>query len=237
MSPRRAGIAAAAVSLAFGAVSMGDGHAQTSRRGIPSLSSAPALTASDLARNERLRAASEPFEKLTEISFDQDLTTIDQTISEAQKSVAELGNALSGEAAQQVGQQLSALRTGREKADRVALALSSIEIYRLLVTAAAPGSKVPNEVYLLDYAGFRCNADLKAVPVRWEDMAQAASFARASWAVLLPMAERSPISARFSKALADIEQSVAQRDAPLAAAAVKAELDLVDELETFFAAK
>ena len=171
MSYRTAGVAAVVVSLAFSALGIDPGHAQTSGSGSPPLSSAPAPTASDPARNERLRAASEPFEKLTEISFDQSLAAIDRVIVEAQTSVAGLGNALSADVARQVGQQLSALRAARTKADRVALALSSIEIYRLLVTATSPGAKIPTEVYLLDYAGLRCNADLKAVPVRWDDMA------------------------------------------------------------------
>ncbi len=235
MSHRTAGVAATVFSLAFSALGTDPGHAQSS--GSPPLSFAPVQTASDSARNERLRAASEPFEKLTEISFDQSLAAIDRVIAEAQKSVAGLGNALSAEIARQVRQQLSALRAARTKADRVALALSSIEIYRLLVTATSPGAKIPTEVYLLDYAGFRWSADLKAVPVRWDDMALAASFARTNWARLLPVLGTSAVSAKVSKALADMEQSVAQRNAPMAAAAVKAELDVVDELEAFFAAR
>ena len=235
MSNLTAGVAAAVFSLAFSALGIDPGHAQSSD--TPPSSFAPVQTASDLARNERLRAASEPFEKLTEISFDQSLAAIDRVIAEAQKSVAGLGNALSAEVARQVRQQLSALRAARTKADRVALALSSIEIYRLLVTATSPGAKIPTEVYLLDYAGFRWSADLKAVPVRWDDMALAASFARTNLARLLPVLGTSAVSAKFSKALADMEQSVAQRNAPMAAAAVKAELDVVDELEAFFAAR
>jgi hypothetical protein len=70
------------------------------------------------------------------------------------------------------------MKSARQVQDRAGLALSSIEAYRVLVGAVADNAKVPTEVSLLDYAGFRYDADLEANPARWGDMAAAVSFAR-----------------------------------------------------------
>jgi molybdenum cofactor biosynthesis protein B len=55
-----------------------------------------------------------------------------------------------------------------------------VEGYRLLVSAA-PQTKIPTAVNLLDYAGFRYDADLKARPVRWSDLKAAVEFANQQW--------------------------------------------------------
>jgi len=186
--------------------------------------------------NEKLRAAAEPFEKLTEISFEATLPAIDQTIGEAESTARGVHALLSIDAASQLDAQIAAMKSARQKQDRAGLALSSIEAYRVLVGAVTDKAKVPTEVSLLDYAGFRYDADLKASPIRWRDMAKAVSFARENWAKLLPRAKSSPVATDFEKAITDMDKAVTQRNKSLAASSVKAELDLVDQLEKFFSA-
>jgi hypothetical protein len=191
----------------------------------------------DTNSNKKLRAAAEPFEKLTEISFSAALRTIDQTIGEAEKAARGVRGLLSNDAAGQLDAQLLAVKSARQKQDRAGLALSSIEAYRVLVSAVTSDAKVPTEVNVLDYAGFRYDADLKSSPVRWSDMAQAVLFARENWDELSPRVKSSPLATDFAKALADMDKAVVQRSESLAASAVKIELDLVDQLEKFFSAR
>jgi hypothetical protein len=184
--------------------------------------------------NEKLRAAAEPFEKLTEISFKATLPAIDQTIGEAEAAARGVRTLLSIGAASQLDAQIAAMKSARQKQDHAGLALSSIEAYRVLVSAVTDNAKVPTEVSLLDYAGFRYDADLKASPIRWSDMAEAVSFARENWVKLLPRAKSSPVATYFEKTLTDMDKAVTQKSAQLAASSVKTELDLVDRLENFF---
>jgi hypothetical protein len=128
--------------------------------------------------NEKLRAAAEPFEKLTEIFFETTLPPIDQTIGEAQAAAQGVRELLPSDAAVRLHAQVAAMGSARQAQDRAGLALSSIEAYRVIVSAVADNAKVPTVVSLLDYAGFRYDADLKANPARWGDMAAAVSFAR-----------------------------------------------------------
>jgi hypothetical protein len=198
---------------------------------------ASAPTSADTNSNQKLRDAAEPFEKLTEISFTAALPKIDQTISEAEAAARATRGLLLHDAANQLDAQISAMKTARQKQDRAGLALSSIEGYRVLVSAVTDKAKVPTEVSLLDYAGFRYDADLKANPVRWSDMAQAVSFARKNWVTLSPRVKSSPLTMNFEKAITDMDKAVLKRSKQLAASSVKTELDLVDQLEKFFSAQ
>ncbi len=116
------------------------------------------------------------------------------------------------------------------------MALSSIEVYRIFVSAVTSASTVPTEVSLLDYAGFRYRADLKANPIRWGDMANAVSFANEKWTELLPKVNSIHLAKAVGAALSNMAAAVAQRSEPLASSSARAELELVDQLEQFFSA-
>ncbi len=186
--------------------------------------------------NTKLRAAAEPFENLTEISFTAAWTTIDQTAAKAEAAAGGARGSLSKDAAVQLDAQIAAIKSALQRHDRAEVALSSIEGYRVLVSAVTDNAKIPTEVSLLDYAGFRYNANLKAHPIRWDEMAATVSFARKTWDTLLPRAKASPVATRFEKAITDMDKAVIQRNESLAASSVKTELDLVDQLEKFFSA-
>ena len=204
----------------------------SARAAPPSTGPAPANANND----KKLRAAAEPFEKLAETSFEATLPAIDQTIGEAETAAQEVRALLPTDAASHLDAQIAAVKSARQKQDRAGLALSSIEVYRILVSAVADGAKVPTEVSLLDYAGFRYDADLKASPARWGDMTEAVSFAGENWAKLSPRAKSFQGASAVEKAIADMGKAVAQRDVALATLSAKTELDLVDQLETFFTA-
>ena len=85
-----------------------------------------ALAPSSAKSNDKLRAAAEPFEKLTEISFSAAFPTIDLTIGEAEAAARGVRASLSKDAADQLAAQLSAMKSARQTHDRAGLALSSI---------------------------------------------------------------------------------------------------------------
>jgi hypothetical protein len=197
-----------------------------------STSSMPATSQTNI--NQKLREAAEPFENLTEIAFSAAWPKIDKTVAEAEGAAGGVRGSLSKDAAGQLDTQLSTMKTSRQSKDRAELALSSIETYRILVSAVTHNAKVPTEVSLLDYAGFRYDANLKASPIRWDDMTRTVSFAHKTWGALSPRAKASPVAVKFAKAITDMDKAVAQRNKTLAASSVKTELDLVDQLENFF---
>ena len=187
--------------------------------------------------SDRLLAAAEPFEALTETAFTDPPHKLDQTIALGRKATADVRSLLTAATATKVDGLLAQVDRDRAANKRADLALSSIEIYRSLVSSVPAGTKVPIDVSLLDYSGFRFQADLKAAPARWDDMKQAVSFARSRWAALSPQIADKAISGPFEAALVNMEKSVQSRDAKLAASSGTSELDQVDKLEAYFNAR
>jgi hypothetical protein len=190
--------------------------------------------ASAVSGDKALLAAAESFENLTEMAFSSNWLKIDGTISEAEHAASAARGSLPQEAVGTMDAHLAAMTAARQKHDRADLALSSIEVYRVLVSSVSAGTRIPAQVSLLDYAGFRYDADLKSSPIRWGDMNQAVAFAHQQWAVIAPRLKNTPLATQFEKAVDGMDRAARQKNASLAAASVKSESDLVDELEAYF---
>lgn len=197
---------------------------------------ATATAAAKTSPSERLLAAAEPFEQLTEIAFTAPLTEIDATIIQARSAAASVRSLFSAENASSVDKLFSDIDQARNSQNRAGLALGSIEIYRGIVSSVPGGAKIPSAVNLLDYAGFRYQADLKATPIRWGDMHVAMLFARAQWSAVALRIKDAPLAASFEQALDDMEKAVTTKNVALAGSSATEELNLVDKLEIYFAA-
>jgi hypothetical protein len=87
---------------------------------------------------------------------------------------------------------------------------------------------------LLDYAGFRYDADLKSRPIRWSDMRAAIEFANQQWESISDRITDPALKSKFSATLHQMETAIARKAAAEAKSGVKTELDLVDKLERYF---
>ena len=195
----------------------------------------PSKLAADVA-DAGLLAAAEPFEVLTEAAFTARLLALDQAIATAVATADHVMPALPPEAQWELKTQLDAIAAARLVADRPGVALASAEIYRLFVSYGSP-DEVPKEVALLRYAGLRYDADLKARPIRWDDMIQAATFGHRTWAAVEGRVLEAVLHERMSKALNDMADATRRRDAALADDAQKRELELASLLEAYFTAR
>lgn len=223
-----------ASTIAFSLAACGQGPTQGSSKNGQDQPAATAAAAKPTT-SERLLAAAEPFEKLTEIAFTAPLAEIDATIVEARKAAESVRPMLTSTAESSVDKLFSDIDRARKGQDRAGLALASIEIYRGVVSSVPPGTKVPAAVSLLDYAGFRYQADLKAAPVRWADMDEAMRFARTQWTDLKPTLKDAPLASSFERALVAMDKAVTNKDLAAASSSATEELDLVDKLETYYA--
>ena len=191
-------------------------------------------TTAPVPANEKLLAAAEPFENLTEMAFASTWAKIDHTMAEAEIAAAGTRQSVAQNKVGKLDTQLAAMKSARRKQDRADLALSSIEVYRVLVSSVTDSARIPTEVSLLDYAGFRYNADLKSSPIRWDDMAKTIDFAHQQWAPIAPRLKGTAVAKRFEKAVDTMDRAVRLKNHSLAASSVRSESDLVDELEKYF---
>lgn len=187
--------------------------------------------------NAALLEAGEPFEELTEKAFVSSLGKLGTKLRAAAATLAAVREHLSlqasSEAAARLGEAEAALASGA----RSDLAIASVEIYRILVGSLTPPTTTPTDVSLLDYAGFRYDADLKSEPPRWVDMLAMVRYARARWSDLRRHVDDAGLVERFELALAGMENGARLQDPVLASNSVHQELDLVDDFERYFKRK
>jgi hypothetical protein len=185
------------------------------------------------AASSRLLAAAEPFEALTETAFSGLGLGLDSAIAAADRAAQSSRDLLPAASEAQLVGRLAEIHAARKTDDRAGMAISSVEAYRILVSAAHP-SQVPTAVNLMDYAGFRYDADFRAKPVRWSDMKEAAAFARDQWSSISHEVAITSLKQRIDAALNDMAAGAAQTNTFKARRSVTAELGLVDELEKYF---
>jgi hypothetical protein len=187
------------------------------------------------AQASALMAAAEPFENLTENAFIPDIKKLDDFIAKAKSSADGAAKLLAPGEAKVLSNHVSAIDAARAGNNRADLAIAAVEGYRTLVTNSGGHRKVPKEVSLLDYSGFRYQADLKATPVRWSDTAIAVDFADTQWQQISATVKDLTLVKNVSETLAAMRSASQSKDAKAAMAASTRELDLVDGLEKSFA--
>jgi hypothetical protein len=195
---------------------------------------AAASAAPPSAAKTDFRAAAEPFEVLTETAFSGKPAAVDTAVRAAMSTAQVVRPTLPPAVVGGFDTHVAALDTAHHQKDKADLALASIEVYRDLVSAVPSDAKVPVQVSLLDYAGFRYDADLKATPMRWSDMTQAVAFARENWSAIATRVNDPALAAKVVREIDAMDKAATQKNKPAAARSAKAELDLVDQLEKFF---
>jgi hypothetical protein len=154
-------------------------------------------------------------------------------LSKAENAANKVRKFLPEEAQGELSKRLGDLRAALGADNRSEIALSSVEGYRILVSSTHE-PKVSAAVGLLDYSGFRYNADLKTRPIRWSDMEKVLEYANGQWSSISNRITDEGLVTRFGAALGEMERAVIEKNVAKAEAAVKLELDLVDRLERYF---
>lgn len=189
-------------------------------------------------QNEKLLKATDPFEGLTESALDGDAATIAKSFKAAKAARITTRALLNPEAAARFDKLFDELTAAQAKKDGVAVALQAAELYKLLVSSCdASALAVPMEVNLLDYAGFRTNALLKAAAPDWQAIADTAREANGYWAKIRDRVTDKKLQADMDKAQEGLTSAAQKHDVPLSQSSAKSDLALVDDLEGHFAKK
>ena len=223
-----AGVAAIAVLAA----SLTACNPQADKANPPATATAASPVASD--RNVRLLAAAEGYETLTETAFDKTFPELAASLTAARQKASEARTFLATDQAARLDSLGAGIDAALRDQNRSAIAIAAVESYRVLVSAQDASAQVPVEVSLLDYAGFRYDANAKSRPVDWDQMTADVAYARETWARISPRVTAKGLSGAFESALSGMEIAVAQKNAVAAEIAVSNELALVDALEEHF---
>ncbi len=181
----------------------------------------------------QINAAAERFEQLTEESFTADASALHRRIDAASGAAHRIAARLPPRSAERLQAEVAELSQAAKAESRADVALASIECYRVL-EEAVPRHKIPAQVSLLDYAGFRYDADLKAQPTRWTDMQTAAEYAMQQWRLIQDRISDQRLKNEFQGELGTMKRAALGRQLGVARQAVAGELDAVDKLESYF---
>ena len=189
-------------------------------------------------QNDRLLKATDPFEGLAETALGSNAAKIARAFKAAKAGRIATRALLAPETATRFDQLFDGLTAAQGKKDGVAVALQAAELYKLLVSSCdASALAMPMEVNLLDYAGFRTNALLKAGPPDWQALADTAREANGYWAKIRDRVTDKKLQAGMDEAQQGLTTGALKRDVALSTASARRNLDLVDELEGHFAKK
>jgi hypothetical protein len=207
-------------------------QAQTSKKSAPSAHPASAEAG---RKNAILEAAMSHCEDLTDYAEAGKVKDMDQAIQGLEGQRANILGVLSPEAGKRFEAGLAALRQKRASEDFPGVALEAVETYRLLATSRDRGKlKVPLEVDLLDYAGFKVKVLTKEQPLDWQSMKGVATEAAKDWQAIQGKVADKSLRSVMNTTLAGLNQAIEGQDAAMTRFAGKVVLDLVDLLEQQF---
>ena len=204
--------------------------------GVPQTPQASTMAVT--GKTDPLAGGAEIFENLTEASPVLDAVGFKKSLSEFETLYPEISMRLSPERKMRLDNLVTGVRNAWRNGDRRAMAIQSVEAYRLLQESIDhSGQPVPVEVPLLDYAGFKLNALLLSTRPDWRLVAKTAQEASTWWTAIRPQITDKSLRAAMDHTVDGIKHAAARKDPQLLRFAAKMDLILVDGLETFFNSK
>jgi hypothetical protein len=163
---------------------------------------------------------------------------ITKTLAAADAQAPAVKEALRAADAGQFQELLHAIHQSAANKDDYAVATNAVEVFRLLVDNLQAGIlKIPKEVSLLDYAGFKLRVLAAAPHPEWDAMRKIVVDASAWWTAIKSKISDKALRDTFNSTIAGLEQAAKIEDRPMLNFAAQIDLDLVDLLEKHFAAK
>lgn len=196
---------------------------------------AQVLSTTAANKADPLAGGAEIFENLTEAAPVMDAVAFKKSLAEFETLSPSISAHLSPDRKKRLDFLVTGVRNAWQKGDRGAMAIQSIEIYRLLEESIDhSGQPVPVEVPMLDYAGFKLKALLLSKQPDWKQVSKATQEASAWWAAIETHITDKSLGEAMAHTIAGLNEAVTRKDSRLLRFAAEMDLILVDGLEAFF---
>ena len=198
------------------------------------------LSSSAMAQtnNTILFDAMSPYEDLTEYALDQNKEGIDQTIKSLDGLVDKLKNKLSKKAIQNLSENIEKIKIAKDNFDFPKIALYAVDSYRAISEELDTSTlKIPKEVVILDYIGFKLLALLKQQNVDWNLIKITSNEGVSQWENIKIQTSDKPLRNVMDTAIQGIQVAVNSKNMDMLRFAAQVDLDLVDLLEGYFEKK
>jgi hypothetical protein len=197
------------------------------------LAVAPSASASQaLKANDVLLSAMSPFEDMIEFALAGKDSDISKALVAADRHATDVKKALPAPAASQFATLMEGLHKAATDKDHHEVARSAVEVFRLLSdNLQANDLKVPKEVSLLDYAGFKLRVLAAAQKPDWQDIRKTVGEAAGWWKAINPKVSQEGLRGAFDSVILGLHDAARLENLPMLRFAAQIDLDLVDLLE------
>ena len=193
----------------------------------PSTSASQAIKANDV-----LLSAMSPFEDMIEFALAGKDSDITKALVAADQHATDVKKVLSGSAASQFATLMESLHRAATNKDHHEVARSAVEVFRLLSdNLQAKDLKVPKEVSLLDYAGFKLRVLAATQRPDWQDIRKTVGEAAGWWKAISSKVSEAGLRDAFDSLMRGLDDAARIEDLPMLRFAAQIDLDLVDLLE------
>ncbi len=186
-------------------------------------------------QNEIILSAASNFEDMTDAALSADGSGVQRALRAYDKQAGRVEKAIPPEKLAALKAYVTEISKAARQKDYMAVALEAPEAYRILIESLdRKGLKVPAEVSLMDYAGFKMTALVRAKSGDWKQMQDVASEAQKNWNAIKSRVKNNSLRDAVDTAVEGMKSSSLSGNSETALFAAKIELALIDLLESYF---
>jgi len=185
--------------------------------------------------NETLLHGTSPYEDMIGFALAKNEARLNKSVATADKNAASVKGALSPSAVSQFDALLIAIHRALDAKEPHAVAANAVEVFRLMIdNLQAESLKIPKEVSLLDYAGFKLRVLAAAEKHDWPAMRKIVVDASSWWGAIKSKVSDKRLRDAFNSTVRGLEEAGKTENLPMLHFAAQIDLDLVDLLESHF---
>jgi hypothetical protein len=186
-------------------------------------------------KNTVLFDAMSPYEDLTEYALDQNMSKVANSISSLDGLIAKLKAVLSNKSIHSLEINVTKMQAAEKRAAYSEIALLAVDSYKILADELDQTTlKVPKQVVILDYVGFRIHALLRQNEIDWHLISETVDEGKSQWKQVKRKVTNKGLYDSLNTTITGLEIASTSKNIDMLKFAAQVNLDLVDLLEGFF---
>ncbi len=197
--------------------------------------SAQTADQTSLKHNKIILSAASTFEDMADAALSADKAGVQRALQVYDGQAEKVEKELSQEKSRALKAHVAEISEAARSEDYKVVALEAPEAYRILIDSLDSMSmKVPIEVSLLDYAGFKLRALAHAKSGDWKKAQDVAAEAQANWSAIRSRVADKKLLEAVNIAVDGMKKACISQNSEMMSFAAQVDLALIDLLETYF---
>jgi len=186
-------------------------------------------------RNDVIFDAMSPYENLTEYALNAEILRVTNSISSLDGVIAKVKDVVSNQTMQNLKIIVKKLQAAEKQKNYSEIALLAVDSYKSLADELDPTTlKVPKQVIMLDYVGFKVRALLRQNKKNWHLISETVDEGKKQWQQVKAKVTSNGLYDAANTTITGLERAATSKNIDMLDFAAQVNLDLVDLLEGFF---